>query len=167
MPTPKKPTAAKAKTEAKAEPKAKPARKPPAIQAGAEKSAALKAAAKSPPKPATKVEAKPAAPAVPAMPTVNTDNSAAAAAAYVAHKIPPTAPPTTSGEPKQESAMFRHMKESLNRPHSQIMGGLLDKIGSNQPKKSGSSFTNNKQVGQGQTFGADASRRNVPRRTGG
>jgi hypothetical protein len=154
MPTPKKPTAAKSKSEPKTEAKAKPARKPPAAQAAA--------------KPAEKPATKPAAtPAAAPFPTVNTDQSAAAAAAFVAHKVAPTAPPAASGEPKQESAMFRHMKESLNRPHSQIMGGLLDKIGSNQTKKSAAPFAKDKQVGQGQTFGADASRRNVPRRTGG
>jgi len=133
------------------------------------KPAAKQKAARVPPKapPAKAVAAKPVA-AKPAQntPSIDPGHSAATAAAMVARNA--ESPAATSPEPpKSESAVFRHLKESLNKPHSQIMGGLLDKIGSTQPKKSSLPFGGGKQVGHDQTSNADAIRRNVPRRTGG
>ncbi|MGA3067522.1 MAG: hypothetical protein ABSF29_11825 [Tepidisphaeraceae bacterium] len=125
----------------------------------------------SKPKPArTAPKAPPAktqtAPAAPNVPAVDPGQSAATAAAMVARNA--QSPAASSPQPqKSESAIFRQMKDSLNKPHSQIMGGLLDKIGSTQPKKSSLPFGGGKQVGHDQTSGSDAIRRNVPRRTGG
>jgi hypothetical protein len=115
---------------------------------------------------AKKAEA-PAASAPPTdIPTVNPAQSAAAAAAIVVQNAnqPPTA---SSGTPQPESALFRNLKGSLNKPHSQIMSGLLDKLGSTGSKKSSQPFSHSQQVGRDQTIGGDATRRNVPRRTGG
>ena len=47
------------------------------------------------------------------------------------------------------------------------MGGLLDKVSPAGQKKSAAPFDPNKQVGHDQTYGSDATRRNVPRRTAG
>ncbi|MDP9173733.1 MAG: hypothetical protein M3O30_07690 [Planctomycetota bacterium] len=96
-------------------------------------------------------------------PFIDPARGAAAAAAMVAHKVQPT----DGAAPATESSMFRHLKESLNKPHAQTMGGLLDKISSPQQKKSALPFEVSKQVGHNQTVGLDASRRSVPRRTGG
>lgn len=97
-------------------------------------------------------------------PQIDPGQSAAAAAALVGHKI--TAPTLGSG-PKTESSSFRNLKESLTKPHSQTIGGVLDKIAPAGQKKSGLPFGGGQQVGHNQTFGADVARRNVPRRTNG
>jgi hypothetical protein len=44
---------------------------------------------------------------------------------------------------------------------------MLDKILPSGQKRSNVPFSTGKQVGHNQTFGADASRKNIPRRTGG
>ena len=104
----------------------------------------------------------PAAPA--AAPLIDPLQSAAAAAALVGHKV--SASPGAGG-PAAESSGFRNLKESLSKPHAQTMGSVLDKIAPAGQKKSGLPFAGGKQVGHNQTFGADVSRRNVPRRTNG
>jgi len=136
--------------------------------AQAKKPAAKKTAGK--PKrvaPPARQKAQPQAPkpqADPSVPVIDAGDSAAAAAAMVANKVAPTASSQPAGT---ESALFRHLKESLNKPHSQIMGGLLDKIGPAGQKKSAAPFDSTKQVSHDQTYGSDATRRNVPRRTAG
>jgi hypothetical protein len=97
-------------------------------------------------------------------PLIDPLQSAAAAAALVGHKISPL--PTATG-PQTESTTFRNLKDSLTKPHSQTIGGVLDKIAPNTQKWSGGHTGAGKQVGQNQTFGADVARRNVPRRTNG
>jgi hypothetical protein len=111
-------------------------------------------------------KAKQAAPIATDVRAVDPAHSTATAAAMVAQNAaqPAATSPTAS---KGESALFRSMKNNLNKPHSQIMGGLLDKLGSGQPKKSSVPFAGGKQVGHDQTIGGDATRRNLPRRTGG
>jgi hypothetical protein len=88
--------------------------------------------------------------------------SAASAAAMVAHKVSTAAPAVG---PKVESSSFRNLKESVAKP--QALGGFLDKLTPTGQKKSNLPFSSSKQVGHNQTFGADVSRRSVPRRTGG
>ncbi len=100
-----------------------------------------------------------------AQPQIDPAQSAAAAAAMIAQGL--TAPAPVSDAPKTESTSFRNLKQSLNKPHSQTMGNLLDKLAPPGQKKSSLPFGGGKQVGHNQTFGSDASRRNVPRRTGG
>ena len=107
-----------------------------------------------------KVERK--APAAPtATPLVDPAQSAAAAAALVARKVVVASP---AGGAKTQSTSFKNLKESLNKPH---IGGVLDKIAPSSGKKSSVPFGGGQQVGHNQTFGADVSRRNVPRRTNG
>lgn len=132
---------------------------PPAKKPAAKPKA--KAESKSPAKAKAKVEAKPPTEATTthSTPAVNTQH----AAALVGNKVEPTAGTT----PVAESAMFRHLKQTMSKPHSAVIGGLLDKMGPAGQKKSNLPFTGDKQVGHNQTVGSDASRRNVPRRTGG
>jgi hypothetical protein len=117
----------------------------------------------SKPQPKKKTDRK--APAAPAgSPLIDPLQSAATAAAMVGHKI--SSSPTAGGTPT-ESSGFRNLKESLSKPHAQTMGSVLDKLTPAGQKKSGLPFGAGKQVGHNQTFGADVSRRNVPRRTNG
>jgi hypothetical protein len=74
----------------------------------------------------------------------------------------------TSGAAHKESSTFKQLKEGLNQPPLKSIGNLLDKTGAGSSKKSGTPFTHaSRQVGHNQTFGADASKSGVPRRTGG
>lgn len=75
--------------------------------------------------------------------------------------------PTPNQGPTVESSGFRNLKESLAKPHAQAIGGLLDKLTPTGQKRSSLPFGASKQVGHNQTFGADVSRRNIPRRTNG
>ena len=97
-------------------------------------------------------------------PRIDPSQSAAAAAALVGRKISPLAAATG---PQTESTTFRHLKESLTKPHSQTIGGVLDKIAPNTQKWTGGHSGAGKQVGHNQTVGADVARRNVPRRNAG
>jgi hypothetical protein len=131
--------------------------------AKAKKSTASESAAKPERKPpAKKAEAKGNSTA-PAAPVINPAH-AAVAAALVGNKVQL---PASSGQVAPQSASFRAMKDSLNKPHSQTIGGILDKNSPLGQKKSAAPFAANRQVGHSQTFGADVSRKNVPRRTGG
>jgi hypothetical protein len=134
----------------------------PAAKTAAKSSSAPKSAAKA--KTAEAKSASSASKAAPTGPFVDPSRAAAAAAAMVVNKI---SPPTNPQPSQNESAMFRQMKDALNKPHAQTIGGLLDKFSSNQQKKSAAPFGAGKQVGHNQTVGSDASRRSVPRRTGG
>jgi hypothetical protein len=107
-----------------------------------------------------KSDKKPVGSAGPA-PLIDPAQSAAAAAALVAHKIGPA---NAGAGPKTESTSFKNLKNSLAKPH---IGGVLDKFAPSSGKKSGLPFGGGQQVGHNQTFGADVSRRNVPRRTNG
>jgi hypothetical protein len=120
-------------------------------------------------KPVTaKSESKPKHPVKPAAAQqIDPGQSAAAAAAMVAHKLPASAPAASGAADQAQSSTFQKLKESLNKPHAQTMGSLLDKLSTPGQKKSALPFSGSKQVGHNQTFGSDASRRNVPRRTGG
>jgi hypothetical protein len=95
---------------------------------------------------------------------IDPSQAAAAAAALVVHKVSNPARPQG---PKTESSGFRNLKGSLVKPHSQTIGGVLDKLIPAGQKRSAQPFGSSKQVGHNQTFGADVNRRNVPRRTNG
>lgn len=97
-------------------------------------------------------------------PLIDPAQSAAAAAALVAHKV---SNPSPAQGPKSESSSFRNLKQSIVKPHAQTIGGVLDKMAPTGQKRSAVPFGAAKQVGHNQTFGADVSRRNVPRRTNG
>jgi hypothetical protein len=116
---------------------------------------------KSKKKPDRKSPAAPAASG--AAPMVDPSQSAAAAAALIGRKV--TLPASAAGQ--TESTGFRNLKDSLSKPHSQTIGNVLDKLTPSNQKRSALPFAGPKQLGHNQTFGADVSRRNVPRRTNG
>ncbi|HEX4055752.1 MAG TPA: hypothetical protein VHX86_15920 [Tepidisphaeraceae bacterium] len=120
--------------------------------------------AAKPPSAPKKPDSKPASTGAASAPLIDPAQSAAAAAALVVHKV---SSPSPAQGPKSESSSFRNLKESLAKPHSQTIGGVLDKMAPTDQKRSGLPFGGSKQVGHNQTFGADVSRRNVPRRTNG
>jgi hypothetical protein len=89
---------------------------------------------------------------------------AEAAAAMLAGGLSAGPAPKSGGK---DSASFKQMKESINKPHN-AMGNALDKSGLAGGKHSHLPFGHaNKQIGRNQTFGADVNRSGVPRRTGG
>lgn len=106
---------------------------------------------------------EPSAPAV--QPLVDTNLAAQAAAKRVVAGLAPGSVGT--GAPMAESASFKHLKDSLNKPASSTLAGMLDKTAGPGQKKSNLPFHGGKQLGRNQTFGADVNRTGVPRRTGG
>lgn len=106
-------------------------------------------------KPARKAPAK-AAPAGSSM--VDTDLAAQAAAKMLLSK------PMANDPLKKESGTFKSLKESLNKPH---LGGLDQIIGSGGAQRSNLPHRRDQQKGHNQTFGTDATRTGVPRRTPG
>ncbi len=106
----------------------------------------------------------------PPPPLIDTAKAAQTAAAMIASGKSSMATAGTASTPdgsKAESSAFRQLKESMNKPHSAALGSVLDKTAMSGQKKSAAPFPGGKQVGHNQTFGADVSRRSVPRRTGG
>jgi hypothetical protein len=71
--------------------------------------------------------------------------------------------------PKKESLEFRMLKEGIKDPGIASIDNLLEKTDGTASKRSSSTpFQENRgQVGHNQTFGPDATRSGVPRRTGG
>jgi hypothetical protein len=108
-----------------------------------------------------KSSAKPAAGG--AAPLVDTNLAANAAAALVGNKVAPPAP--AANAPKKESAAFKQLKAGLNKPSAGALGGAFAPV--NQKKKSNQPFGGGQQRGHNQTYGADATRSGVPRRTAG
>jgi hypothetical protein len=98
----------------------------------------------------------------PGVPLIDTAQAAEAAARMVtAHLGDRTAAPA------RESSVFKQLKQSLAKPHAAGLDSLLNSTAPASSKRSGSPQDVMKQVGHNQTFGADVSRRNVPRRTAG
>jgi hypothetical protein len=129
----------------------------------APKKSAAKSGAKS-------KSAKPAAPT--AAPMVDTAFAAQAAARMLTAKaggITSSAAPSSTapaGEKKETSA-FKQMKQSMTKPHAAGVGNILNSTISPAAKKGNLPFHGGRQVGHNQTFGSDASKNFVPRRTGG
>ena len=92
---------------------------------------------------------------------IDTNAAANAAAAMVGGKVPL---PSTGGA-KKESAAFKQLKAGLNKPSAGALGGVFGNTA--QQKKSQVTHGGGKQIGRNQTFGADATRSGVPRRTPG
>jgi hypothetical protein len=148
---------AKAKKSEKPEAETKPA-------AAAKKPAA--SAARGKPAAGAKKSGATAAGA-PQAPQIDTNLAASAAASMILNRAA-TGGAASAGanQPaKKESASFKNLKDSLNKPASQGIGGNFGNIGAQ--KKTGQNFGGGKQVGRNQTFGADVNRAGVPRRTGG
>ena len=141
---------------------------------GAKKSTGAKA--KAPAKAAAKGAAnKPAPTAAPGVPLIDTSLAASAAAKMVLNRAvggagaPPAAADaeaagTGTGD-KRETSTFKQLKQGLSKGGSQGIGGILG--GVQGGKKVTQTFAGPNQVRRNQTFGADATRTNVPRRTGG
>jgi hypothetical protein len=139
---------------------AKASKKPDTKSSETKAEAKPKAAAKAK-APATK---KPASSGG-AAPLIDTNLAASAAAAMILNRAGTA--PAASGQPvaKKESSSFKNLKDSLNKPASQTLGGTFGNIAGQ--KKSNLPMGGGKQVGRNQTFGADVNRAGVPRRTGG
>lgn len=104
----------------------------------------------------------------PQAPMIDTNLAASAAAAMILNRAVTGGGHAQAGavQPaKKESAAFKNLKDSLNKPASQGLGNTFGNIGTQ--KKSGQNFGGGKQVGRNQTFGADVNRTGLPRRTGG
>jgi hypothetical protein len=110
----------------------------------------------------------------PGVPLIDTDLAAAAAASMVLNRAvtgaaPPAPAPSAEaggdGGDKRETSTFKQLKQSLAKPASQGLGGALG--GMQGGKKSNQPFGGGNQVRGNQTFGPNAARINVPRRTGG
>ena len=113
-----------------------------------------------------------------AVPLIDTDLAAQAAARMLISRATSGAAPSPqpadraaegeqpdAGE-KRESSTFKQLKNSMNKPASGGLGGILG--GGPAGKKGNTGFGGgNQQVGRNQTFGADVNRAGVPRRTGG
>ena len=95
---------------------------------------------------------------------VDTNLAAEAAAKRVVAGL---APIGTSAAALPESTSFKNFKDSLNKPASSGLSGILDRTAAPGQKKPNPSFHGGKQTGRNQTFGADVNRSGVPRRTGG
>jgi hypothetical protein len=137
---------------------------------GAKKSTGAKA--KAPAKGAAKGAAnKPAPAGSPGVPLIDTSLAASAAAKMVLNRaVGGAGAPVASGDAeaagdKRETSTFKQLKQGLSKGGSQGIGGLLG--GVQGGKKVTQTFAGPNQVRRNQTFGADASRTNIPRRTGG
>jgi hypothetical protein len=107
---------------------------------------------------------KSAAPSTSDAPMIDTAHAAMAAAKLVKAKTALSS--ATGGTPMKESAAFKNLKDSVNKPSSS-MGNFLNDSAAPEHKKSNLPAFGGKQVGRNQTFGADVNRASVPRRTGG
>jgi hypothetical protein len=96
---------------------------------------------------------------------IDTSVAANVAAAMIAGKVAPSSSANASSVPKKESAAFKQLKAGLNKPSAGALGGVFGNV--NQQKKSHLPHGGGKQVGHNQTFGSDAARTGVPRRTPG
>jgi hypothetical protein len=131
-----------------------------------------KKAAGAKPQAKAKAPAKKSAPTgAPGVPLIDTSLAASAAASMVLNRAGGAAnAPAASGDAegagdKRETSTFKQLKQGLSKGGSQGINGLLG--GVQGGKKVTQTFAGPNQVRRNQTFGADASRTNVPRRTGG
>jgi hypothetical protein len=118
--------------------------------------------------PAKKAVAKKSA-APTSQPMVDTTLAAQNAAKLLAAGLPHKAA-TSGGAPsssKNESALFKNLKQNISKPHLTGLDNILDKSSGGDGKRSNLPFGGGKQVGHNQTFGADVTRSGVPRRTPG
>jgi hypothetical protein len=98
---------------------------------------------------------------------VDTGLAAQAAARMIAAKAGGSGGTASGGGEKKETSTFRHLKESLAKPHVAGLDNLLTNTAAPGARKGNLPLGGGKQRGHNQTFGADASRNFVPRRTGG
>ena len=164
---------------AKAKKQGTPEKKPPGgkKEAAGTKKAAPQSQADAKAKTPPKTPAKSSGARAGGMPLIDTNLAAAAAANMLLSRSAGGNAPAASraeatdqagdaaeGE-KRETSAFKQLKQSLSYQGSQGVGNLLG--GAHGGKKSNQGFGGGPQVRRNQTFGADVSRVNVPRRTGG
>jgi len=108
---------------------------------------------------------KPAPAASGQRPVVDTSIAAQLAARMVAARAAGlgTVPPSGG----HETSAFKQMKEHLAKPHLAGVNSFLNSTAAPGTQKLPLSHGINKQVGHNQTFGADATRTGIPRRTSG
>src|SRR5688572_11374563 len=102
-------------------------------------------------------------PAIGGAPLIDTSLAAEAAAKMIANRLGAQGAAGTGTGPqdaqKKESSAFKQLKESLAKPHSQALTGMLDKSAPPGQKRP---FTppggKHASQGQNQTFGADVNR---------
>lgn len=139
--------------------KTKAAQKP-ATERDAASGAAAPVGKKSAPAPKKPAKA-PARPAT--MPLIDTSLAAQAAAKMVANRD--RLAQSEAGEKREGGSLIKQLKQSLEKPKVQGPGGILSNVQGTQ--KHNTPFGGRKQIGHNQTFGPDANRFGVPRRTGG
>ena len=132
---------------------------------GASAPAKKSPAAKGPAKSAAKAKVVFGAPP-PLPPMVDTQLAAQAAARMVTARATGMGPTQRSGEQK-ETSTFKQLKESFSKPHGAGVGNILNSTTSEAARKGNLPHHGGKQKGHNQTFGSDASKNFVPRRTGG
>lgn len=137
----------------------KSAKPKPTQPAAAGKSSTSVAAGKqtAPNKPA-KPPARPTA-----APLIDTSLAAQAAAKMVANRD--RLAKSEPGDKRGGGSLIKQLKEGLHKPTVQGPGGILSPVQGAQ--KRNTPFGGRNQVGHNQTFGPDANRFGVPRRTGG
>jgi len=126
-------------------------------KAAARKPAAKKAASKE------KSGAKPTG--TPATPLIDTGLAAQTAARLIGAKAAGGA--QAGDAARRETSTFKQLKDALTKGHSNSVHSALNNSMSPAAKKSNLPFRGGKQTGHNQTFGSDASKNFVPRRTGG
>jgi hypothetical protein len=94
---------------------------------------------------------------------IDTNSAANAAAAFVGRKLSVNSP----SAPRQESAGFKNLKDSINKPQSQGLSNILDTTNQNKKSSNLSSHGNKQATAHHQTQRADLTRSGVPRRTPG
>ncbi len=115
---------------------------------------------------ATKKTAASAKPAAKSSMTIDTGLAAQAAARMLrAQQSGLAGTPATGGSAPRESNAFKQLKDNMGK-HAGL-NQMLDSTASANAQRSNQPFGNVKQVGHNQTYGTDASRRNIPRRTSG
>jgi hypothetical protein len=128
-----------------------------------EKSAKAEVKAKKPAaKEAPKAAAKPAksGASLVGMPMIDTNLAAQSAAQMLIARS------KGGGGVSQGGSMIEQIKSDMNKGHGSTVAGVLDKGGPLNKRPNQTSNPMN-QRGHNQTFGSDASRANVPRRTPG
>src|SRR5689334_1214157 len=141
------------------------------------KKSETKSAGKAAPKAAPKAKSSgktggKSAPAAPGggslgVPLIDTSLAAEAAAKMVLNRAGGSTAPQPQPQPeaeKRETSTFKQLKEGLNKPASQNLGGVLGNVQAG--KRSNQPFAGGNQNLRNQTFGADVNRSGVPRRTG-
>jgi hypothetical protein len=113
--------------------------------------------------PAPQAAPRPASPKVKIAPMVDTSLAADIAARLVANRAK-LARAAGSEAPQKESGLFKQLKESLSRPHAQVIGEALHKITPPDQHPAHLHAAMEKQVGHVQTK-AGIGRMGVPRRT--